>query len=258
MTFKALDRMDLSVWVQNCGRFVSHHSGPGPLGLRMGVLTVAVEEGVSASRTLHIGGQVYKFQEEAQALQSMIHCIRAVPSWLPLWVSPPQSIQAFVQGVQASMHRLKQSKCPGLMMREDDSGYVVKWTLRVIGLTAAYSSSGSFSWQGGEDMTVRGFATAFPDQGGWVPRLARSTSCRSAGDLVTALNYKGSIALLSMYLCLFADLALDYFTNDFLDQHSAALQKYLQKYLQKHGQNPHPAVLMREYCANVLGCQLGG
>ena len=177
---------------------------------------------------------------------------------LPLWSSPPQSVQAFVNGVQASLVRLMQTPCPGLMIRADEGGYIVKWTLRIIGLTAVYAKSGSFNWRS-TDMPILEFARAFPDQGAWIVRLARSMACGTLGDFTKALAYGGPGALLSMYLCLFADAYLDYFTNDFLDQHISALRKCLEQYRKKHGQNPHPAVLLQEFSVNVLGWkQLGG
>ena len=84
-------------------------------------------------------------------------------------------------------------------------------------------------------------------------RLARSLKCSVVSDLFKALGYTGPCELFSMYLCLFGDLGMDYFTDDFLHEHRDGLRQHRRQYYLDHGQYPHPVILVRTYAESLKG-----
>ena len=142
---KLMHMVNLKVWVLNCGRNVSHHSGPAPLLMRCNILDPmddpesSKSPGVQAksSKTsksvqatsskspgvqhdmLKIGDSWYQLRpdtrhEGSDATWKLAALIAAGHTWVPAWEEPPRSISEWRLKTHSIIAQLRRFKAPGL------------------------------------------------------------------------------------------------------------------------------------------------
>lgn len=130
------------------------------------------------------------------------------------------------------------------------AGYRCLWIIRCC-LIWKMRAAGISHLKMQRNFTVNRFAALFPDQRGWILRLARHRNrFMNVVDLFKSCGYRGPPELFSMYTCLFGDTDLTMFLQSrpksWLRTNAAALGKCLEEYRSKHGIPPHPAALLSE------------
>ena len=86
------------------------------------------------------------------------------------------------------------------------------------------------------------FCYMFPDQCGWIRRLAGAEQVEHAGELFARLQYVHAPELFSTYACLYLSAAVENNGHAFagsVDRFATLAAEYTQQ----HGQPPHPGVL---------------
>ena len=125
-----LSDVDLSIWVANCGRNVSYHSGPAALLMRLRVITSA-EDG-----DIHIGKSKYCTLADARdkSVELIGEIVKASLALKPIY--PPRIVDAedWADRIQRGLVALQAVRAPGLRVPTDvgRAGYLTKWTLRTL------------------------------------------------------------------------------------------------------------------------------
>ena len=160
---------DLSQWILNCGRGVSHHSGPAPVLMSLGVLQScggAVMIGCSSYSVVSRGPGV---QKSLDKIRGLVQASRRVQLCLPKAVT---TYKPMVDAGKAAQKALQKSPAPGLNARRGSCGYVTKWTLRCMLLTRLRRRLplGTTS--------VADYMKISPDPGQWSTRSRRGLRAR--------------------------------------------------------------------------------
>ncbi len=82
----------------------------------------------------------------------------------------------------------------------------------------------------------------FPDQCGWIRRLAATEQVEHAGELFARLRYVYAPELFSMYACLYLSKVVENNGHAFAGNVDRCAE-LVAAYTLQHGQPPHPAVL---------------
>ena len=241
-TVSEVDGKDLSCWVTNCGRNVSHHSGFVPMLLRLKVLRKVRKSTVPSLDLGSATGRRYQLRTDnlLQALDCLCQVIRladAVQVKVPSSVPGPRSCSAWVQSFHDLTHVVKECSCPGM---RNVKKYLTLWTIRAMLLRRMYASG--VSRLALDDSLWSDFAKTFPDQKNMLSKILASRAGRQAEKGLTcrvALErslYKGPPELMTMYLCFLG--AADRTSTPFLSKHQAKMGKMRRNYKTQHKQNP--------------------
>ena len=95
------------------------------------------------------------------------------------------------------------------------------------------------------------FADHFPDQSGWLVRLADPLGCKTVGSLMRRLAYDQPPELLTMHLCLFLSTACASAAEPEFD--STAAWRAISSHQARTGSAPHP----RKLCALMMATNSG-
>ena len=220
-------------WIENCGRFVSNHSGFVPLLARLRVVRKWGPRSKGTKLDFSgIGGTsepraLLPYRSSAAHLRALLKKADAL-----------QSVPVPVNG------RQWQSTLQQMSMKNK---YLTLWNLRShwFPVLASGTSAGHFDVEG---VSLRGFSCMFPDVGHWVLRLAPRAPYTVKG-LFAHVHYRANPVLFTCFACLFADAGVVKYAPEQILKSIPALKKGLGQYRSKHGIWPHPAILLRE----VLG-----
>ena len=152
---KLMHMVDLKLWITNCGKNVSHHSGPAPLLMRYDIVDSIDDPQSSTSPRvqgdeLKIGDSWYRLRPDTQesrsssVTQKLANLIAASQAWIPAWEKPCCSMAAWKHQMHAIIEQLRQYKAPGLqpMFKKSRSpgvaNYIVVWTLQALFLTSMH------------------------------------------------------------------------------------------------------------------------
>ena len=235
---------DCSVWSVNVGRSVSHHSGWLSLLQRRVILKkVRSKNGgvpkrrssVCGSRRLYLGSGQSCY---AIAMSSTPTTIRALGQMAAvgkvlLSLKAPRNIQDWLRSVQVASESVSEA--------ERRNGYLWPWLLRIRLLTLM-RNDGIKRLASGEGTLLSDLLGAFPDQKGWLQKLA-PPGAHTVSELTESLNYDGPLELLTMYMCLFLGRGMKQFSPAWIDMHRAELIQKRELYAATHALPPHCFVL---------------
>ena len=267
---KLMHMVDLKVWTTNCGKNVSHHSGPAPLLMRCDIVTSIddpqsrTSPGVQGDE-LKIGDSWYRLLPDTQesrspgsrspsATHKLAMLIAVSKIWIPAWEKPPSTMADWKCQMHAIIEQLSQVKArraPGLqphLSKQSGSpgiaNYLVVWTLRALFLTSMHLH-GIQRLKMEACTSIAEFIGCFPDQSDWVARLANATKTNHVSGLFDAIGYTGPVELFTCYCCFLGDPDFDWVTADGFASHSSALRAGIAAYRAEHGLNPNPAVIVK-------------
>lgn len=259
---KLMHMVDLKVWITNCGKNVSHHSGPAPLLMRCDIVDSINDPQSSTSPgvqgdELKIGDSWYRLRPDTQESRSsgatpkIAMLIAASHAWIPAWVKPPSSMAEWKCQMYAIIEQLSKCKAPGLQPHISKksrspgiASYLVVWTMRALFLTSMHVH-GICCLKLEASTSIADLMGCFPDQSDWVSKLAKATGTTSVSGLLEAVGYTGPVELFTCYCCFLGDPDFDWVTSDWLASHSRKLKAAITAYRAEHGQNPNPAVILK-------------
>ena len=242
-------------WVENCGRFVSQHSGFVPLLARLNVaqkwrpgdrgpkLDFSGIGGTPEPRTL------LPAQASARQLLALIKGADARQS-IPLpknsqeWLAALRNLKA-TKKIQKQKHQRRPRD------KKTQKAYLKLWHLRShwYPRIAAGVHAKHFHVKG---VSLRDFSSMFPDSGNWILRLAPRTPYTVKG-LFAKVGYRAHPVLFSCFACLFADAGVAKYSAEQILESLDRLKQGLGQYRSQHGIWPHPAILLQK----VLGEETG-
>jgi len=235
-TLIAVQGEDLTCWVKNCGRNVSHHAGFIPMLLRYKLL-----QKVDLGQTLpsldlgSITGQHYHLRSDnlVEVLSNLCQLIRmadAIKEKLPS-VQGPWSCSAWSQSFRILSDVVEGCPCPGM---RDITSYLPLWTMRGMLLRRMYAAGAS---QLRRDASLwEDFAAAFPDQKKMLEKIVKSEPGLTCTMALRRMEYKGPPELLTMYLCFMG--GIDSTSTAFIIKNTDMLARARAEYKKDHRQNP--------------------
>jgi len=235
-------------WTQNVGRKNCHHSGLIMFFWKaLGFLRPARKHD-GKEDVVRLGLQQRRFRvcKLDPALRTKLESLDAFGQAL-LRAVPPKTAEQWEEEVAKLQLALKgPPRVAGFS--NGDSSYRSLWLIRCVLIWKMRAAGISHLRAPACAITVRRFAALFPDQRGWILRLARPRHQHmQVGELFKALSYRGPPELFSMFTCLFGDTDLTAFLQtkpkEWLETHCAAIVKA----------RSHPCSLM---CLCVHGCLL--
>jgi hypothetical protein len=107
-------------------------------------------------------------------------------------------------------------------------------------------------------LDLQRLAAVFPDQRGWIQKLAGDTGAKNSSELFSSLGYTGPVELFTMYACSFGSFPLG--SLDYLEKHIDDLAKSRSAYFTKNGREPHPIELLKHdlLARRRAGCRRAG
>ena len=240
-------------WVENCGRFVSQHSGFVPLLHRLNVVRAwrPGDQGPKLDFS-KIGGStvprtLLPFQSSKARLLSLIKRGDTLQE-IPVPTSGLQWEEA-LEGLKSAKGK-KSARRPGGQAtrrpggQKKKRGYLELWRLRThwFPIIASRVDKKTFDTKG---LSLRSFHNLLPDAGKWVLRLAPRQPYTVAG-LFSEVGFRANPILFSCYACLFADAGVIKYSAEQIEGAQQQLKKALREYRAKHGIWPHPAILLQK------------
>ena len=203
-TIHAVDGKDLSSWVTNCGRNVSHHSGFVPMLLRFKLLRKVPRSTVPSLDLGSATGRRYQLWsnnlvEVLGRLSELIKLSDAIKRKMSS-VPGPTTCSQWSKAFQKLSEVVLENPCPGM---RNVTSYVPLWTMRALLLRRMYSSGASRLRLDGSSWSE--FAATFPDQKKMFEKVvSRPLTCKEA---MQESEYTGPAELLAMYLCFLGTVA---------------------------------------------------
>ena len=190
-----MDGVDTSIWSESLGRNISHANGPLATLIRMGILSVKkkhlksrqVRVGQGSGRWLCSGVlALAKAQEKvAQWVRLADACQVKAPSTCRQWVAEHARINKIFNGHHVFVNK----------------SYMRNFVVRGL-LLAAMAAAGIPKLTGAAHISLEDFGRAFPDQRGWISKLAGRRPVKTLAEFVSDLGYDGRPEFLTMHLCL--------------------------------------------------------
>lgn len=230
---------DFEVWVQCCGRNVSHHSGFVPLCQRLSIIKKSPPK-CKGAFWLSSGTEQYVYcngpSEKAQALVQLQHVIAFMDKVHRSKVRGPRSCSEWCARYRQIEDMARTSPAPGMNAVR---GYVAQCTIRaLLAVRMARERIGSLQVDPGARW--RDFAGACPDSKAMMQKVVGARPGPLRGMTVERAlqlaEYEGPPQLLSMYLCFLHSVADC--STEFLTEHTGAMAAFRAKYKSQHGLNP--------------------
>ena len=234
-TTEAVHGTDLTCWVTNCGRNVSHHSGFIPMLLRFKVLRKVPKSSVDSLDLGSATGRRYKLRnnnllEVLGKLCKLIKLADAVRNLMSK-VQGPRSCSGWTKAFRDLSDVVQKNPCPGM---NNITSYLPLWTMRVILLRRMYATGASRLHL--DDSSFKDFASTFPDQKKMLQNIVKIKQGVTCKEAMKASGYKGPAELMAMYLCFLK--GVDRTSTDFLRKNVGLLKKTRADYKKQHLQNP--------------------
>ena len=192
------------VWVTNCGRNVSHHSGFVPMCQRLHIIELTPNSNVNGF-FLSSAERKYVFldsaAEQATSLVKLGQVIQFMNALNLADVRGPRSCSEWFEAHRKVDTVVRTFPAPGMTNLK---GYVAQSTIRSL-LTRRMLSSGFATLKVDKVAKWDDFVAAFPDQKQMLPRTLGSRVAKRRNLLVkdafSLMEYNGPPEALSFYLC---------------------------------------------------------
>jgi hypothetical protein len=244
--------VDRAAWTENTSRNVAHHSGWMPLLQAFGV------RGPKGKPLTFNKATLTKFRQAHQVAQliSLVKPPTTTQEWHAAisWLLAEMGRQQLHLAGAASLSRGRASA-----QRSTEStgsmGYELGWYFRAH-LVVEMRAAGISSLKVDSSMSAAEFAALLPDQSQWITALAGPGG--SLQNAMRACAYNGPLELFSMYACLFGDQAVLRQPLSFFQDNFDALVTEKAAYQARTGQQPHPAVLVRQVLVGLASAKSSG
>ena len=190
-----MDGVDASLWSASLGKNISHANGPLATLNRLGILTVKKKH--VKSRRLRVGQGTGRWLCSGVLAMKRV-CSRVAP-WVRLadscQVTAPQTCQEWVSEY-IRVNQIFQSH--GLFANKS---YMRSFVIRGLVL-AAMAAAGIPKLTGAAKIQLQTFASAFPDQRGWINKLSGDAKSITLAEFLADIGYDGRPEFLTMFMCL--------------------------------------------------------
>ena len=233
-----LCREDWAVWTMNCGRGVSHHSGPHCAATALKLVKTRRQARGRFAKSVKLSGQGRRQQLSVGAL--VLQAVRShmLASKALARVTAPRTLSEW------------QEKCSWVadvfatVLDQSPRSYRVLWASRTW-LKATMAAAGVQRLRV-RDAEVADLLQSWPDCNGHLARMGEGQ--RYLQKVFDDLGYNGPPECFTMWCCLFNDRAVRRFLEakpeGWLADRLQMLRKGAAKYRAEHGLWPHPAVLL--------------
>ncbi len=235
-----LSSPEWSCWTVNCGRMVSHHSGPHAAAMALGLVDTAPCRG-QAKVHLTAKGRAYTLRPLCRNLVKTIQRHMAASTRMAEVTAP----------VNLSQWRREFAKVTAIVseaLQTRRSNYRVQMVARTW-LKTLMAAKGITQLRVGPTTRTEDLWCSFPDAKQHLRHLGHH--CEFLQELFDVVGYDGPPELFTMYCCLLNEPSVQAVVRakqpGWLRHHKAALRRLRSEYLAQSGQCPHPAVLLLSY-----------
>ena len=191
-----MDGVNTRLWTESLGRYISHANGPLVTLNRLGILTTKRRH--VRSRLLRVG------RAEGRWLCAGVLALGQARSKVSRWVRASDACQVTAPRTckewVSEYIRINQIFQDQRMFRE--KSYMRNFVIRGV-MLAAMASAKVPRLTGAGDVSTMVFASAFPDQRGWLTTLSsEGVQDWTLSGFMAGLGYDGRPELLTMFLCL--------------------------------------------------------
>jgi len=198
---------------------------------------------------LGVRGSPHRFRPDVFAVAKLKAMAAGADVLQPIWDRPVRHIRDWKRaigdarlGLSEASREMGLASIPRLDHHPNTAKspkYLMPWTFRSGMLTRLHRDGQQLL--GSADASLALLKECFPDQNSWIDNMCPKTN-RTVSGLMQALDYTSDLALLTMWLCLHNDKALDGISISWLQDHALQLREWGLNFRTSHGFWPHPAV----------------